>query len=63
MTILIDNNSVTELRATNSAFVSASKSFNKKNKTVSNMDRKYLYIAMLKNVNFDINVIHGDTKR
>lgn len=62
MTILIDNNSVTELRATNSAFVSASKSFNKKKK-VSNMDRKYLYIAMLKNVNFDINVIHGDTKR
>lgn len=62
MTILIDNNNVTELRATNSAFVSASKSFNKK-KTVSNMDRKYLYIAMLKNVNFDINVIHGDTKR
>lgn len=62
MTILIDNNNVTELRATNSAFVSASKSFNKK-KPVSNMDRKYLYIAMLKNVNFDINVIHGDTKR
>lgn len=31
MTILIDNNNVTELRATNSAFVSASKSFNKKN--------------------------------
>lgn len=62
MTILIDNNNVTELRATNSAFVSASKSFNKK-KPVSSMDRKYLYIAMLKNVNSDINVIHGDTKR
>lgn len=62
MTILIDNNNVTELRATNSAFVSASKSFNEKKK-VSSMDRKYLYIAMLKNVNSDINVIHGDTKR
>lgn len=62
MIILIDNNSVIEFWVINLVFVLVSKLFNKK-KIVFNMDRKYLYIVMLKNVNFDINVIYGDIKR
>lgn len=43
MTILIDNNSVTELRATNSAFVSASKSFNKKKNSLQYGQKIFVY--------------------
>lgn len=62
MIILIDNNNVIEFWVINLVFVLVSKLFNKK-KLVFSMDRKYLYIVMLKNVNFDINVIYGDIKR